>query len=262
MTTALTTRGSCVGESALRVGQKGVCDDVLDGGADIHLDKRLYEQGTRVLRNLGLDPLRKSESALQDFFVEFFVRLPAERELPEQHRVEQYPECPDVHAIPSVFFSLDDFWRHVAWRSAEDAQLFSWHDQACEAEVDELNHQLARVQMPRARERKVLVVGDCLVRVLDEDVLEFDVPVHDEPLVAISDARAHLRKDHARIDLGQPAVGALLQEIVQGPTVHVLEHEENLSARIRHLVEFDDVWMAESVHDPDFPSYGLSSLRV
>ena len=66
-------------------------------------------------------------------------------------------------------------------------------------------------------------------------VLELDVAVHDEAVVAVLDGLADLREDNARVVLLQAAVGALLEQIVQRAAVDVLQNEENGLAHLNCL---------------------------
>jgi len=137
--------------------------------------------------------LRNDEAPLHYFFLEIFVARTLKRETSVEHRLEQDPASLDVYRRATLLFLQHYLRRHLGRGPAEDAHLLVVGDACGEPEVYQLD----------------------VVLLVQQDILQLDVPVGDALAVALAERQDDLPLDALHLGFFQPPLRGGLEQAVQ-----------------------------------------------
>lgn len=177
-----------------------------------------------------------------NFTVELCFVGSFEWECAGQQSEEQDSKSPHIN-LPAVVLVLpDQFRRHVAGRSTEDAKLLGIGAEGSESEVNDFDH-----------------VG----LIFDENIIQFNVSVGDPFVVKVVECLNDLLEESATGSLLDLTVGALLLDIlVQRDASNVVCDDADLFAGLDEVIHFDDVRVVNLFQRHDFSLHSLSLHRI
>jgi len=95
-----------------------------------------------------------------------------------------------------------------------------------------------------------------------QQILQFNVPVSDAPVVTVADALDYLLEHTFGLSLRKSFVLVDFEIAVNGSTRNILHHYDNILARVNHFIKSDDVLASHFFHELDFSPYRFTSIWV
>ena len=204
---------------------------------DVHPDTEdLVEERSAAHRDLAQPPVMLLRQTSPDLSLQSLLSLllprPSEGKAAGEHGVEDDPAGPDVHLLGEVPRGQDDLGRGVLRGPAVSPEKLVGREEVAESEVSE---------------------DDVVSGLVDEDVVQLDVPVNNLPGVDVLNTIEDLFEQFLTLVFFQLS-SLLLADVVaqtsprpevQHKTVEVLEGAD--------LVQGDDVGMVQLDHDLGLP---------
>jgi len=174
----------------------------------------------------------------RDFLVELPLRHPLEGVVSAQHEEQDHTQRPNVRLEPIIVLFLHDFRGHVRRGPAEDLQTTVLGSANTEAEVDKLY----------------------VIPLINNNVLELEVPVADVLVVKCADGLAELSEEDPGLLLGQNPFGALKFDVlVQADAGDEFLNQIDVLPGLEVIIEFHDVRVVDlqALHAGDLSLHGL-----
>ena len=193
---------------------------------------------TEQADNTLVEIVRDGEHARLDLPEESCHVLVVKGQRAAEERVEDNSAGPDVHLGARVQLAGDDLRRRVVRGPAARPQELPVSHHVGEAEVSDLH----------------------IERLVQQQVLRLEVPVHHVVAVAVVHAADDLLEEPPGVLLLQLAV---LHDVVeQLPAGDVLHHHEYVGGGADHLVQLDDVRVPEKFQILNFPPNFPHDIQV
>ena len=173
--------------------------------------------------------------------VQLLVVRAFERELAAEERVEKHAEGPDVRRGTRIFDLSDDFRSHIRWSPTEKLDLFVMGDACRKAEIYQL---------------------DSLLRLVQQDIFQLDIPMSYIALVAIVNRLDDLAPEKFCLELWHLSIRFHFEITVQTASIDEFHDEENLLRRLKYLEKLCNMLMVKLLHDFHFTFDTFPPVRL
>ena len=182
-----------------------------------------------------------AELSADNLAVKILFVCPFERENSSQHDIEKNSEGPHVYWFTVVIALPDDLRTHVGRCPTEHFEFLQRTNYDTEAEVDELD-------LPAA--------------LLNQNVVQFDIPMDHVDLMEIADRLHHLFEHAAGRHLTDHAVRLLSYILSQRDALDIVCDKVDLLRCVNNVVHGDDAGVREAFQDGNFSLHGFAFHSV